>query len=94
MTTYHLASRPHRVSEPQLSAPDLARPSGSTTEQSLLLDIPAAAGFAGMKERAMRHLFTQRVFPVVALGTRLYVRRADLLKYFDLHTRPARSVAE
>jgi hypothetical protein len=64
------------------------------TRDPLLLNVPAAAGFAGITERAMRYLFTQRAFPVVALGTRLYVRRSDLLSYFDQQTRPARARSE
>lgn len=93
MTTYHLVSRPRlsRLATVDVPAHD---DQPNNTPEPLLLDIPAAAAFAGTKERAMRHLFTQRVFPVVVLGTRLYVRRTDLLTYFDLHTQPARPMAE
>lgn len=94
MTTYRLTTRPTlgRLAEADDAAPESSRQPSTDPERPLLLDIPAAAGFAGIKERAMRHLFTQRVFPVVALGTRLYVRRADLLAYFDRHTQPAHSM--
>lgn len=56
----------------------------------LLMDVPAAAAFAGVKERAMRHLFNRRAFPLVALGTRLYVRRSTLLDYLEAQTMPSR----
>lgn len=94
MTTYRLATRPNfgRLAEADEATPETSTQASTDPERPLLLDIPAAAEFAGIKERAMRHLFTQRVFPVVALGTRLYVRRGDLLAYFDRHTQPARSM--
>ena len=88
MSTIHAVEATSRYGTSQPEAADFTRLADS---HPLLLSIPGAAAFAGLKERAMRHLFTQRVFPVVALGTRLYVRRSDLIAYIDSHTEPVRS---
>lgn len=59
-------------------------------QQPILLDVPSAAELTGLSERAMRYLFTRRAFPIVTLGTRLYVKRADLLAHIEHNTHPKR----
>ncbi|CAL8975451.1 hypothetical protein TESS_TESS_00852 [Tessaracoccus sp. O5.2] len=54
-----------------------------------LLTVADAAAETGLKERTIRHLFDTRAVPLVKIGTRLYVRRADLVAYLDSATVPA-----
>jgi len=49
-----------------------------------------AAAAVGRPERAIRHLFDKRAFPLVKMGRRVYVRRSDLEAYLTASTIPAR----
>lgn len=55
-----------------------------------LLDVPAVADTFNIPERAARELFNRRVFPLVQLGRRLYVRKSEVDAYFETVTIPAK----
>lgn len=63
----------------------------STPDLPQLLDVLATAAALGISERATRHLFNVRAFPIVKLGARVYVRRSDLVTYLADRTIAAAS---
>jgi excisionase family DNA binding protein len=70
-----------------MSTPNTSQP-GTGLEQ---LYTPAeAAAAVNRPERAIRHLFDKRAFPLVKMGRRVYVRRSDLAAYLTASTIPAR----
>jgi hypothetical protein len=51
-----------------------------------LLDIPAIHEQYAIPVRTLQRLiYAKHALPVVKLGRRVFVRRADLLAYFDAH---------
>lgn len=54
-----------------------------------LYSVRQAAAATGLPERTCRELFNRRYVPLVRIGSRLYVRRSDMLAYIDRRTTPA-----
>lgn len=61
-------------------------------DQLELLDIPAVVALTHLSERFVTRLVYSRRVPVVKLGPRVFVRRADLAALIESNTLPAREV--
>ena len=59
-----------------------------------LLTVAQAAQESGLKQRTIRGLFNTRALPLVRIGSRLYVRRGDLLAFIEAATIPAANRAD
>ena len=48
-----------------------------------LLNVDEAAIYLGRSEYSVRHLMSERAFPVVKVGSRVQIHRADLDKWIE-----------
>lgn len=53
-----------------------------------LLDKPAAALASGFKERALDHIISKGLLPVVHIGRRVYIKQSELDKLMENGTPP------
>lgn len=74
---------------PVRKAPDVNRQPATNLPE--LLSVATVATELSITERQARELFTRRVFALVRLGRRLYVRRDVLAAYLDAQAIPART---
>lgn len=52
-----------------------------------LLDCAGIVGATGLPERLVRRLLSDRRLPIVKVGRRVYVRRAELADWIESNTR-------
>jgi excisionase family DNA binding protein len=48
-----------------------------------LLNVDEAAAYLGRSEYSVRHLMSERAFPIVKVGNRVQLHRADLDKWIE-----------
>lgn len=58
-----------------------------TTTTPGLLGVPEIAAYLSVSERAVRDLVNRRQLPIIKIGQRIRVRRADLDAYLTANTR-------